>query len=124
MSMKNQEIENTKAVISASEDNIKGWMNLQNRELAIMPTDSKYYKKFKVWIHTQGGCFDDKEEQSPLYISGNVVTEFLDIQIARNQKHLDKYLLELQELTIEEKQDEIIAEEQNEENKEENNESI
>ena len=64
-----QELKNTIAVIESTERNIKGWENLMGRELAIIPTDSEYYKEFQFYIDEKRPSYDGKENPSPTYIS-------------------------------------------------------
>lgn len=64
-----QELKNTIAVIEVTESNIKGWENLIGRELAVIPTDSEYYKEFQFYATDKRPPYDGKENPAPIYIS-------------------------------------------------------
>jgi len=78
--MKLDELKKAVSLVEGSEKNIKNWEELKNRELAIIPTDSKYYQAFKEFTKENKTYYDGKKEQSPSYISGKkayIVINFL-----------------------------------------------
>ena len=86
--MDRQELKNTIAVVEGAERNIDAWQELKNRELVIMPVDSKYYKDFVEWKKTKDGSYDGKQEKAPSYISGKKSNEVLDLLI----KHQEDFM--------------------------------
>lgn len=86
--MKRQELKNLLAVVEGAERNIEGWQALKNRELAIIPTDSNYYKAFEEWKKDKNGIYDGKQEKAPSYISGKKAGEVLDLLI----KHQEDFM--------------------------------
>lgn len=86
--MERQELKNILAVVEGAEKNIEGWQALKNRELAIIPTDSEYYKAFEKWKKESGTYYDGKQEKAPSYISGKKAGEVLDLLI----KHQEDFM--------------------------------
>lgn len=82
--MEIQEVKTTISVIETAEKNIENWNKLRGRELSIIPTDSEYYKEFKLWAKEKGVYYDGDKEKSPMYINGEV-DEVLDLLI-KNQE--------------------------------------
>jgi len=83
--MELQELKNTIAVIESTQKNIDGWNAFRNREIAIIPVDSKYYKEFEEWKKTKGSCYDGEKEKSPMYINGKNTNEVLDLMIKHQE---------------------------------------
>lgn len=92
--MELQELKNTIAVIDSAQNNIDSWNKLKNREIAIIPVDSEYYKEFQEWKKTKGACYDGEKEKAPMYINGKKANEVLDLLIKHQEEfakpHKDK----------------------------------
>lgn len=86
-----QELKNTIAVIETAQKNIDGWNFFRNREIAIMPTDSKYYKEFEEWKKTKGVCYDGAKEKAPMYVTGKKTNEVLDLLIKHQEDFAKPY---------------------------------
>ena len=94
--MEMQELKNTISAIETAENNIESWNKLQNRELAIIPTDSEYYKEFKEWKKTKGACYDGEKEKAPMYISGSKTTDVLSVLIKHQEDFMKPHKDKLQ----------------------------
>lgn len=88
-----QELKCTIAVVEGTQQNIDKWNRLKNREIAMMPTDSHYYKDFQLWIKDKYR-FDGGTENPPMYISGSKTNEVIDLLVKQHedfvQPHKDK----------------------------------
>lgn len=76
-----KELKKTIAIIESAESNIDTLNKLKNRELALIPIDSIFFKEFKRWKNeNEIFQFGDKEKV-PLYIDGKTANEVLEILI-------------------------------------------
>jgi len=95
------ELKNIISLIESSEMNIKNWSALKDRELAIIPTDSQYYKEFEEYIKTKkSGCYDSSKEKSPMYLTSSRTNEFVDMQIKHHEEHIKPFIAKLEALKI------------------------
>lgn len=83
------EIENTISVLKSAQSNIYNWSTLKDREVAIIPTDSDYFKTFKEWIKSNNVHYDSEKEKSPMYISKDETNQLVDLMI-KNQEDFIK----------------------------------
>ena len=89
--MERQELKNIIAVVEGAERNIEGWQALKNRELAIIPTDSDYYKAFRKWKKENSTYHDREKEISPSYVSGKKACEVLDLLIKHQEDFMNPH---------------------------------
>ena len=96
--MEMKELKKIISAIETAENNIENWKKLQNRELAIIPTDSEYYKEFKEWKKTKGACYDGEKEKSPMYISSLKTNNVLSVLIKHQEDFMKPHKDKLQSI--------------------------
>jgi hypothetical protein len=76
-----RELKKLIAVNKVTQGNIERYNALRNRELVIMPHDSKYFKDFQEWTKRIPGRYNSESELAPIYISGKNADRVLDTLI-------------------------------------------
>jgi hypothetical protein len=86
-----QELKNKIAVVESADNNIKNYNKLKGRELAIIPTDSDYFRNFKDYVEREKIYYDGETEKSPMYISKSnsdkIIDSLIDLQIDFSASH-------------------------------------
>ena len=86
-----QELKNTIAVIERAEANIENWRKLKGREIALIPTDSEYYKKFQDFVKKEKIYYDGENEKAPMYCRADkVIGDLIKAQEHFMKPHKEK----------------------------------
>lgn len=85
------ELKCTIAVVETAQKNIDGFNSLKNRELAIIPTDSEYFKEFEKFIRTKRPTYDRENEKSPMFISSEKSNKILELLIKHQEDFANKF---------------------------------
>ena len=80
-----QELKNTIAVVESAQENINRWNKLQGREVAIIPTDSNYYKAFCKWKEGKSVIYNKGKETAPMYVSGGKTNDIVALLVKRQE---------------------------------------
>jgi len=95
-----QELKNTISVVESAEKNIKKWNKLQGRELAIIPTDSNYYKTFCKWKEGGPCIYNEGTETQPMYVSGGKTNDIISLMIKRWEDFVNPHQEKLTKLLV------------------------
>jgi CRISPR/Cas system Type II protein with McrA/HNH and RuvC-like nuclease domain len=86
-----QKLKNTISVVESADNNIKNYEKLKGRELALIPTDSDYFRNFKHYVEKEKIYYDGETEKSPMYISKSnsdkIINILIDTQINFSALH-------------------------------------
>ena len=72
-----QKLKNKIAVVEQADRNIENYKKLKGREIALIPTDSDYYRNFEDWAKKEEIHFS----VSPMYMSKSDADRVIDLLI-------------------------------------------
>lgn len=76
-----QKLKNKIAVVEQADRNIENYQKLKGREIALIPTDSDYYRNFEDWAKKEKIHYDGETEKSPMYMSKSDADRVIDLLI-------------------------------------------
>lgn len=89
-----QELKNSIAVIETGLKNIERLKDFQNRQIAIIPTESEYWRTFQEWVKINRIRYGEKEESPPMYVPAVKTNKLLELLIKAQEDfirpHKDK----------------------------------
>lgn len=64
---------------------------MKQKELALIATDSDYWKEFNEWKNTKGYCYDGNKEKAPMYVHADrLISELIKRQEQFMKPHKER----------------------------------